>query len=119
MKSRMILAAATLGTVVSSSAFAEGDGISARADSKIRAQAQIEMLPLGSGSTTFGGGISLKTDNAAAYGVSAMFDYAVTPYLSIGVAPRLVLNVIQSDAPQDAKASKALDLRARLLGHVP
>lgn len=118
MKSRMILAAATLGMLVSSSAFAEDDAVSATASSKIRVQAQVEVLPIGSGKGTVGG-TSTTTDTAVAYGVSGMFDYAVTPFLSIGVAPRLVLNVISDNPGQNDTADKELDLRARLLAHFP
>ena len=119
MKSRMILTAATLGTLVSASAFADDTSLSATAPApKMRAQAQIELLPIGTGEGKIGD-TSMSTDTAMAYGVSAMFDYAITPYLSIGVAPRLVLNVI-SDKPDDGdKADKELDLRARLVGHFP
>jgi hypothetical protein len=51
--------------------------------------------------------------------VSGMFDYAVTPYLSIGAAPRLVFNVTPDDAADGDSADKELDLRARLLAHHP
>ena len=117
MTIRMILAAATLGTLLSSSAFADDESISASAAApRMRAQAQVELLPLGTGKQTLGDA-SMSRDAAVAYGISAGFDYAITPYLSIGVAPRLLLNVKPSD--QDGGTSdKELDLRARVLGHV-
>ena len=50
MKSRMILAGATLGTLISTSVFAEDTGISTSSDApRMRVQAQVEMLPIGSG----------------------------------------------------------------------
>jgi opacity protein-like surface antigen len=117
----MILAAGTLGTLLSSSAFAEdGDVTGGSATSKMSVQAQVEMLPMGSSKTTVGG-ISFSGDNKLAYGVTGMFDYAITPYLSIGVAPRLVLNVA-SDNPDGAERSdtgQQIDLRARIVGHYP
>lgn len=119
MKSRMILAGATLGTLISSSVFAEDNGISSSTDgSRMRVAAQVELLPLGSGKNTIAG-TSMTTDAATAYGVTGMFDYAVTPYLSIGVAPRIVFNVTSADASSEDKADKELDLRARVVGHMP
>jgi opacity protein-like surface antigen len=119
MKSRMILAGATLGTLISTSVFAEDTGISTRSDAtRMRVQAQVEMLPLGSGKASIAGS-STTTDAATAYGVTAMFDYAITPYLSIGMAPRLVFNVTTDDADAGDSADKQLDLRARLVGHYP
>jgi hypothetical protein len=41
------------------------------------------------------------------------------PYLSIGVAPRLVLNVKPSDGADGADADKEIDLRARITGRLP
>lgn len=119
MKSRMILAGTTLGMLISSSVFADDIGNSeSGAAPRMRVQAQVELLPIGSGKGTVGG-TSMTTDAATAYGVSGMFDYAVMPYLSIGVAPRLVFNVNAKNAADGDKADKELDLRARLLGHYP
>jgi opacity protein-like surface antigen len=118
MTIRMILAAGTLGTLLSSSAFADDESISASAAApRMRAEAQVELLPLGSGNQTVGDA-SVSRDTAVAYGISAGFDYAITPYLSIGVSPRLLLNIKPSD--QDGgTADKEIDLRARVVGHVP
>jgi hypothetical protein len=119
----MILAAATACTFASSlatsSAFAQEAGAPASdAAPKMRLGAQVEVLPVGSGKATLGG-TTMTTDADIAYGVSGTFDYALTPYLSIGAAPRLVLNVIPDHAATGDHADKELDLRARLLGHVP
>ncbi len=119
MKARMILAAGTLGTLISSSAFADDASISASAPApKMRLAAQVELLPLGSGKATIGD-TSMTRDTAVAYGISGLFDYALTPYLSIGVAPRLVFNVTPDDAADGVEADKEIDLRARILGHYP
>jgi opacity protein-like surface antigen len=61
----------------------------------------------------------MSQDTAVAYGITAMFDYAINPYLSIGVAPRLVFNVTTDNADANDSADKELDLRARLVGHYP
>jgi len=118
MKTPMILAAATLASsFIASSAFAqEGGAPTSETSSKMRLGAQVEVLPVGSGKATLGG-TTMTTDADIAYGVTGTFDYALTPYLSIGAAPRLVLNVIPNDAAPGGHADKELDLRARILGH--
>jgi hypothetical protein len=118
MKAGMTLAAGTLGLLLSSSAFAE-DGTSLTADApRMRVQAQLEMLPLGSTKASVAGA-SESTDLALAYGVTGAFDYAVMPYLSIGVAPRLVLDVNEKDGPESGSSDTQVDLRARIVGHIP
>jgi opacity protein-like surface antigen len=99
MKSRMILAASTLGALLSSPALAE-----------------VELLPLGTADGSIGT-LSASADTKLAYGISGAFEYAVAPFLSIGVAPRLILNVITEDATDGDSSDKALDLRARIRGH--
>lgn len=120
MNARIMFAVGTLGALVSSAAFAEEqDGVaSGAAARKLSASAQVELLPMGSGKTTFNGE-SMSQDAAVAYGVGAVVDYAINPYLSVGVAPRLVLNVKSSDAQDGEDASKQVDLRARIAGHLP
>jgi opacity protein-like surface antigen len=120
MKARIMFAAGILGAMVSSSAFAqEQEGaVGDAAPRKLSAAAQVELLPMGTGKTTFEGE-SMSHDTATAYGITAMFDYAINPYLSVGVAPRLVLNVKASDAVAGQDAGKEVDLRARITGHFP
>lgn len=119
MKTRMFLVAGSLGMLMSTAAFAEDESTSVTAtSSRMRAQAQFELLPLGSGDQTLAGA-SMSRDTALAYGISAGFDYAVLPYLSIGVAPRLVLNVKPKEAADGTDADKEVDLRARIVGHFP
>jgi opacity protein-like surface antigen len=118
MMARMILAAGTLGTLLSSSAFAQDAGISTTASApKMSVQAQVEVLPVGSASSSSDG--TTSSDAAVAYGITGAFDYAVTPYLSVGVAPRFVLNVTADNAEPGTKTSQEIDLRARLLAHFP
>jgi opacity protein-like surface antigen len=115
----MILAAGTLGTLLSSSAFAQDAGISTTAPApKMSVQAQVEVLPVGSASNS-SDGMTTSSDAAVAYGITGAFDYAVTPYLSVGVAPRLVLNVNGKGADASEKSSQEIDLRARVLAHLP
>jgi len=122
MKSRLILAAGSVATLVSSSAFAQDGGVSATAEApKMTVAAHVEVLPVGSAKLSTQG-ISDSQDTAVAYGISGSFDYALTRYLSIGVAPRLVLNIKPNqDNPgtTDTKAGEELDLRAQIRGHVP
>lgn len=118
MNTRMTLVTGTLATLFAAPAFAQESAAPAASDSKLSAQAQVEVLPLGSAEATIGD-MSMSSDAAVAYGVSGMFDYAITPNLSIGVAPRLLLNVRAADAAPEDKAGKELDLRARLLAHFP
>jgi hypothetical protein len=118
MKARMMFTACTL-AMLSATAFADDGSLSLTAAApKMRVQAQVEMLPLGSGETTMGS-TSNSRDAAIAYGISGAFDYAIGRYLRIGVAPRLVLNVTPDDAADGTKADKELDLRARIIGHYP
>jgi opacity protein-like surface antigen len=112
----MFLAAGAV-ALLSSPAFADDSVSTTASDSKMRVEAQFELLPLGSAKTTVGA-MSASNDTAVAYGISGAFDYAVMPYLSIGVAPRLVLNVKPSDSQGDS-SDKEIDLRARVHAHVP
>jgi hypothetical protein len=122
MKFYIALAAGTLGSLISSSAFADDTSLTAPAAApKLTIGAQVELLPLGSGKITFDGD-SESRDTAVAYGISGTLEYAVTPYLGIGVSPRLVLHVTDKDGDDDAAdadASKQIDLRARIRAHYP
>lgn len=112
--------AATFGfAATGSAAFADEAGASSTSTaSKMRASAQVELLPTGELEAEVEGD-SLSTDAATAYGISAAFDYALTPFLSIGLAPRLVLNVDSDESDDDSDPGKQLDLRARVLAHMP
>lgn len=114
-----LLSTAALTALTSTALAEEAGSVSASASSKMRVQAQVEMLPVGDVEI----GVddqSQSYDAELAYGISAAFDYAVTPYLSVGVAPRLVLNVRPDGSEfEDDDAGKQLDLRARVLAHLP
>lgn len=120
MKALMMFAVGSLATLASSSAFAEEASTSLTAEApRMRLAAQVEVLPVGSAKESIGGQ-SESGDMDVAYGISAGFDYAVHKYLSIGVSPRLVLNVKPDiDGAEDVDANKAIDLRARLVAHYP
>ena len=103
-----ILAAIPLITSLAAPAFAE-DGVAATAaEPRIFLQARLELLPLGSGESSGGFGSSMTL--ATAYAISGSLEVALTRHLSIGVAPRLVFNIIQGG--NEEPADKELDLRA-------
>lgn len=118
MKARRSLVVGALGTLLSSPGFAEDASTSAStAAPRMRLEAQLELLPLGSAKSSTVN-TSSSTDLAVAYGITAMFDYALTPYLSIGASPRLTFNVIADPADGDT-ADKELDFRASIRAHYP
>jgi hypothetical protein len=80
---------------------------------RARAGVQLELLP--AGKLVFeGGGFDASADTAVAYGVTGTFDYDLLPWLSAGVAPRFVFNVIDDHAGDAEEARRELDLRARV-----
>lgn len=103
-----ILAAVTLVTSLAAPAFADDSVATTAAESTIRVQAQLELLPIGSEEDH--GGLTFWNNMASAYAISGILDVALTRHLSLGVSPRLVYNItpVGSDAPAD----KELDLRA-------
>jgi hypothetical protein len=110
MKIRIAVFATIASSFVASAALA--DELGAEAAPKVRIGAQVELLPTGS--------LDSEPDSATpkvAYGVGLTFDYAITRNISIGVAPRMIFNVIDKDANGDAASQ--LDLRARVKGHFP
>src|SRR5512140_182988 len=118
MKVRRMLAIGALGAWFSSPSFADEASVSATtAAPKMRVQAQFELLPMGSAKGHIAD-MATTTDLAVAYGITASFDYALTPYLSIGASPRLVFNLIADPANGDT-ADKALDVRACIRAHYP
>lgn len=122
MMARMMVTVGSLVVAMSTAAFAQEMEIANEAPAtKMRAGAQLEMLPLGSLDIPLGDGASVSADTAIAYGVSATFDYAVTPFLSVGVAPRAIFNIKGKDSDSDSDSSSftEIDLRARVLAHFP
>ena len=78
-----------------------------------RAGVQLELLP--AGKLVFeGGGFDASADTAVAYGITGTFDYDLLPWLSAGVAPRFVFNVIDAQAGDGEESRRELDLRARV-----
>jgi len=59
-------------------------------------------------------GMGASTEAALAYGLRAAFDYRINEYVFVGFGPQVLFNVIEKEAPEGAKASKQLDLSARL-----
>jgi hypothetical protein len=85
----------------------------------MRAQVQLELLPVGSAEASVDDGPSDSADAATAYGVSVSFDRAVHKYLTVGLSPRVILNVTGEDSPDEAESATELDLRARITAHYP
>lgn len=123
MNLHTVLVVGILGALLSTPAFAGDLGAAAApSPSRLRVQAQVEVLPTGSESLnadTPNGTSSLSMDADVAYGITGMIDYDLTPYLAVGVAPRLVLNVKVNDPAFRDRAGEELDLRAHVLGHLP
>jgi hypothetical protein len=119
VNTRIAFIAGTAITLLASTALAQDVASTAEAPTKASVGAQVELLPVGS--------FHLGTDQqsmdpsaAVAYGIGGTFDYAVHEHVSIGVAPRLVLNVVPTgDDFDEADDATELDLRARLKVHTP
>jgi hypothetical protein len=117
MKTRIAMVVVALGSLAATSVHAQETSVAAEAPAKkLRVGAQLELVPAGTLKAE-GGGKSISSDTAFAYGVGGTFDLDLTPNFSIGVAPRLVLT-LKGDEPGD-KAGKELDLRARAMLHLP
>ncbi len=104
MKQIMKLATFAAVTLLPAVAFAGKGGISATG--------LINVVPVG----TFhveGGGFSGEDDLDLAYGFGAQVDYWVTDAISVGFAPRYILNVIPKDADGDAATELDLAVRAQ------
>ena len=120
MKIQIALVASMVGTLFASTAFADDLGVAASAKPKASLGAQIDLLPTGT-LTTDGAGppIDGDYDAAFAFGIGVNFDYDLTPNISIGLAPRVIFNVIADAASDDADSDKEIDLRARVRAHFP
>jgi len=82
---------------------------SARADTKLGGA--VQLLPVGS-ITAAAGGDSETTDADTAVGLSGFVEFGLGPNLSIGLAPRLLLNVKGESGTESAEQ---LDLAVRLV----
>jgi hypothetical protein len=86
-------------------------------ESKMRVGLNIVPMPfLGKVSTSLGGQSSSQ-DLGFAFGVTPVFDYAITPNFFVGVGPTLTFNVKAKDAMGDA--AKEYDLLLRVGGQLP
>jgi hypothetical protein len=64
----------------------------------------LELAPVGSITTQIG--TASSTDDAAAsYGISGLLDVGVSPYLSVGFAPRYLLNIKTADTKNNPAAA--------------
>lgn len=59
-------------------------------------------------------GDSESEDLDTAYGIGGQLDYWATPQISIGLAPRLIFNVIPEDADDDDDSASQLDVAVRV-----
>jgi opacity protein-like surface antigen len=116
MKIRTVLVTLAVVCLTTTAAFAQAVHATATAPMKLRAQAQFELLPIGRTKVSVGDE-SMSVSNATAYAIAAAFDFSASKYVTLGFAPRMILNVNAED--NDGGDSKELDLRLRLLGHVP
>src|SRR6185436_17018970 len=127
MKTGLLISTVLTLSVVSTAAFAqEGQGgqisrETERANKRVSLGAQVELAPYGqlSGGTD---DASIDEDAAFAYGVAANLDFHLNRYLSIGLAPRLILNVTSKDQDEDQEdddALKQVDARVRVKGTFP
>jgi hypothetical protein len=127
MKTPLVLGISLATSLVASAAFAQdapAGNVSReteRASKRVSLGAQIELLPYGQIS---GGNDSntINEDAAFAYGVGANLDFHLNRYLSIGLAPRMILNVTTKDQDadqEDQDALKQVDARVRVKGTFP
>jgi hypothetical protein len=80
---------------------------------KLAASASLHILPVGSFKYDIPGFGEGSESTDLAYGIGGQIDYQVAPAISIGFAPRYILNVITSEADDDADAASELDLMFR------
>lgn len=71
-----------------------------------------ELLPTGTIRYNFGGGTTTNATADTAYGVGMLFEDQIDDLVSVGLAPRYILNV--KDANSNGDAAAQLDLRARV-----
>jgi hypothetical protein len=125
MKTSFVFALALSGSLLASSALAqEGEESVNAADretKRISVGAQVELVPVGEISAG-NDDVDFTGDTGFIYGVGANFDFYLNQYLSIGLAPRFLMNVTTKDQDEeqdDDDALTQLDLRARVKGEFP
>jgi hypothetical protein len=118
MNIRIALVAGMVGSLFATSAFAEeGVASSTAVEKKFKLGAQLELVPVGKAEVKLGGE-SASADADTAYAVGMNFDYDVTPYISIGLAPRLIFGLKSEKSTSDS-TDEEINLRARVMGHFP
>jgi hypothetical protein len=118
MNIRIALVAGMVGSLFATSAFAEeGVAASTAVEKKFKLGAQLELVPLGKAEIKLNGA-SATQDADTAYGVGLNFDYDVTPYISVGFAPRLIFG-LKKDGSTSDNTDEEINLRARVMGHFP
>ena len=111
---RLAIAAGSVCTLWSFPAFAD-ESSTTPGPPRIGVQAQLELLTRGS-ATYMQAAPPLTVDFDTAYAISGMLDYALTSFLRVGVAPRLILHVKDAGSPTNS-ANRAVDVRARIRAH--
>jgi opacity protein-like surface antigen len=61
----------------------------------------------------------LDSESAVAYGVGALLDFAISPNISVGFAPRYIFNIKGEGFDEDADGASQLDLMVRVTGRAP
>jgi opacity protein-like surface antigen len=107
-----------VGSLFATSAFADEIAGETSAAKKVSVGAQIDLLPAGT-LTLDAPGLNVSSDAGFAYGVGLNASYDLTPNISIGLAPRIIFNIVAKDARDDAPVGKEYDLRARVTAHFP
>jgi hypothetical protein len=118
MKTRLGITLGLAGSLLASPVLAQEGAVSSQASSKGSIGVQLDLLPAGTLSID-GPNFEDSTDAAAAFAIGGTLDFDVTPFISIGAAPRLIFNVTNDGADDDADAAKQIDLRARVKVHGP
>ncbi len=93
-------------------------GLASTASAGVEVGAQLQLLPMGELSTEVGNQ-TFETDADPTFGIAANVGYAITPNISVGFAPRLILNIKGEDSDEDSDAATQLDLAARITGKLP
>lgn len=74
----------------------------------------VDLFPVGSFHVEIPGFFSQDSSTAFAYGLALHAELALTPVISVGVAPRYILNVITEHANPGTDPASELDLLARV-----
>lgn len=110
MKAKLVLSSlVTVGVTASASAAHAGAELGAEAIIAPSGEITVENDDVGSASG----------DSAVAYGVGGLLDFAITPNISVGFAPRYLFNIKGDGVDEDSDAASQLDLAVRVTGRAP